>query len=137
MALGREAERIKQELQRVVLLRRELIELEHEWRDLLDALEDSLTDPSSGCFEVAQAVAAQRMALRRRLTEAQLRGWARIRSVPLSALQRRVMGLRYVRGCAWSDVIAQVGKAKQYLLREHNKALEVLAQAEKTAAKKE
>ena len=121
-------------MMQAVTLRREWEALETEWRDLLAALEGD-TLAGEGVFStvdedgltLAQTVDRERMAVRRALTERQLRNWARIRSGGLTPLQQRILGLRFVQGCTWGDLVARVGKAKQYLLREHNKALEQLA----------
>lgn len=125
--ISKQAEAVKSEMLQAVLWRRELMALEDEWRDLLAVLEDAVGETAASGFAIAEVVNEERMALRRRLAEAQLKNWARIGAAPLSPLQHRVMGLRYVLGCTWGDLIERVGKAKQYLLREHNKALEILA----------
>lgn len=124
MAIGKEAEKIKNEMMAAVTMRRELEAVEREWRELLEILEDA----DEGGFALAEAVNRERMALRRELTAQQLHNWARIQAGELSPLQRRILGLRFVQGCTWSDITARLKKAKQYLLREHNKALETLAQ---------
>ncbi len=123
MAISKEAETVKNEMMATVTMRRELVALEEEWRGLLDVLEDA----DEGSFALAEAVNRERMALRRTLTVQQLRNWARIQAGGLSPLQGRILGLRFVQGCTWSDITARLKKAKQYLLREHNKALETLA----------
>ena len=133
--ISKEAEAIKQEMVQAVALRRELRALEEEWRDLLTILEEAVGETAASSFTVAQAVNEQRAVLRRALAETQLKNWARIGGVTLSPTARRVMGLRYVLGYTWGDLVARVGKAKQYLLREHNKALEALARKEKRAEK--
>lgn len=134
MAISKQAEAVKQEMMQAVSLRREWEALESEWRDLLEALEGGtlLGESVFGTADedgltLAQVVDRERMAVRRALTERQLRNWARIRGGGLSSLQQRILGLRFVQGCTWGDLVARVGKAKQYLLREHNKALEQLA----------
>lgn len=136
MAISKQAEAVKQEMMQAVSLRRECEALEREWRDLLEALEGgtllgesvfgAVSEDEDG-LTLAQVVDRERMAVRRALTERQLRNWARVRSGGLTPLQQRILGLRYVQGCTWGDLVARVGKAKQYLLREHNKALEQLA----------
>lgn len=124
MAISIRGERLKREMAEAVTLRRESDALEREWRELLEALEE-LPDEDLG---VAQAVNRERMAVRRALTQRQLTNWARITAGDLTPLQRRILGLRYVRGCSWGDIIAQLKKARQYLHREHNKALDKLAE---------
>ena len=125
--MDNEALAVKQELMTAVTLKRELEALDAEWHDLLAVLEEQ---GDSAEFAVAESVNRQRIAARRALTECRLRNWARICAGDLTPLQRRILGLRYVRGCTWSDLIAQIKKAKQYLLREHNKALVKLVESE-------
>lgn len=132
MAISKQAEKIKNEMITAVTMRREMTALEGEWRGLLDVLEDA----DEGSFALAEAVNRERMALRRALTAQQLRNWARIQAGELSPLQRRILGLRFVQGCSWGDITARLKKAKQYLLREHNKALETLAQRAFQSAEK-
>lgn len=127
MALSKLAEAVKQEMITAVQLRREVEALEQEWSDLLLALEGDVCEEDG--FGVAEQVQQERLALRRRLTRQQLKNWARVRAANITPLQRRILGLRYVQGCTWGDLIARLKKAKQYLLREHNKALEMLAHA--------
>ncbi len=126
MALSKTAEAVKQEMMTAVQLKREVEALEKEWSDLLLALEGDVCEEDG--FGVAEQVQRERLALRRRLTRQQLKNWARVSGATLTPLQRRVLGLRYVQGCTWGDLTARLKKAKQYLLREHNKALEMLAQ---------
>ena len=123
--ISKQAEAIKQEMMQAVIRRRELL-----------MLEDAVGETAASGFVVARTINAERMQLRRTLAEAQLRNWARITAAPLSPLQRRLLGLRYVLGCTWGDVVLRVDKAKQYLLREHNKALELLALTAVSEAKK-
>ena len=134
--IGKQAETVKNEMMQAVLLRRELEALEQEWSDLLAVLEDAVGETAASSFAIAQVVNAERMAIRRRLAEAQLRNWARIGGAPLTPLQHRILGMRFVQGCTWGDLVDRIGKAKQYLLREHNKALETLAKTAASAPKK-
>lgn len=135
--LSKQAECVKNEMLEAVTWRRELTALEEEWCDLLAVLEDAVGETAASSFAIAQVVNAERMTLRRQLAEAQLRNWARICKAPLTPLQHRILGLRFVQGCTWGDLVERVGKAKQYLLREHNKALEILAKTEDPAPKKQ
>lgn len=132
MALQKRAEQLKREMMEAVTLRRELETVDAEWHDLWLALDDG--DGGEGEWAVIQAVYRERQALRRRLVQRQLSNWARLCGAPLTPLQRRLMGLRFVRGCPWSDIVARLQKAKQYLLREHNKALERLADGDEKKA---
>ena len=133
--ITKQAERVKTEMMPAVTWRRELEALEQEWNDLLWVLEDAVGETAASSFAVAETVNAERMQIRRRLAAAQLRNWARIHKAPLTPLQHRILGLRFVQGCSWGDLVTRVGKAKQYLLREHNKALEILAKTAATAPK--
>ena len=134
MAIGMIAEEIKQEMMEAVTLRREWEMLEQERHDLLLALEESVATESD--FVIAEEVARECEALRRALTKRQLRNWARINRVPMTPLQKRVLGMRFVRGCPWGDIIREQKKAKQYLIREHNKALNKVAEPEMQALQK-
>ena len=111
-------ENVKKEMMAAVTLRRELEAVEREWRDLLAILEDGELNESE--YTIAEAVNRERMQLRRELTRCQLKNWARLCRAPLTPLQRRILGLRFVQSCTWSDIVSRVQKAKQYLLREHN-----------------
>ena len=136
MAISKQAEEVKQEMMTAVTLRRELEMLEREWHDLLTVLEECVGETAASTFAVAQSVNNERMMLRRALAEQQLRNWARIRSAALTPLQNRLLGMRFVQGCTWGDITARMQKAKQYLLREHNKALEILAKTPSQKTKK-
>ena len=107
MALSKQAEALKAQMGCVVAHRRELGAVEQEWRELLAMWE-----------------------------EAELpMNWSRIsRCAALSPFQRQVLGMRYVRGCSWGDMTVRLSRARQYLLREHNKGLERLVQAASEAA---
>ena len=132
--IGRAGEEIKKEMMVVVTLRRELEAVEREWRDLLTILENGEWNESESA--IAEAVNRERMQLRRELTRCQLKNWARLSRVPLTPLQRRVLGLRFVQACPWSEIVARVQKAKQYLLREHNKALDAIGAFETARRRK-
>lgn len=132
--MSKTAEAVKREMMTAVTLRRELEALEQEWRDLLEALENSVIDDEG--LALAESVNRERMALRRAFTRQQLKNWARVRAGRLTPLQNRILGQRYVQGCTWGDIVARQKKAKQYLLREHNKALEKLAEQVFQNAKK-
>ena len=122
--ISRAGEEVKKEMMTAVTLRRELEAVEREWRDLLTVLEEGELGESE--YAIAEAVNRERAALRRELTRQQLKNWARLSKAALTPLQRRVLGLRFVQGCPWSEIVERVQKAKQYLLREHNKALDIL-----------
>ncbi len=128
--ISKQAEAVKQEMLQAVVWRRELAALEAEWRDLLSILEEAVGEHAASSFTVAQMVNEQRTVIRRKLAEAQLKNWARICSGGLTPIQRRILGLRFVLGYTWGDLVARVGKAKPYLLREHNKGLQALADKE-------
>ena len=127
MAMSAEAEAIKNEMMTARFVRQELEQLEREWQDVLLVLEEQ---GEAAEYAVLDAMNEERCVLRRQLAERQLRNWARISAGALTPLQRRILGLRYVRGCSWSDVIERIGKVRQYLFREHNKALEKLVVCE-------
>lgn len=126
MALSVGAEKMKAELQKVVALRRELRAMDEEWQDIL-ALEEEFAGMEEVDVQLLHDLHGERMAVRKALAAAQLRNFARLQHTALSELQRRIMRLRYIQGLPWSDLIERVGHSKQYLLREHNKALERLS----------
>ena len=126
MALTKTAEAVKQEMMIAVALRRECEALEKEWSDLLLALECDTVEEDS--LQAMECLHRERLAVRRRLTRQQVKNWARVCGGGLTPLQKRILGLRYVQGCTWGDLTERLKKAKQYLLREHNKALEKLAE---------
>ncbi len=127
MALSDKAQELKTEMQRVVADTRELEAVESEWRELLFLEEERLCDATDEELPIITELFAERAALRKILATHQLHNIVRLQHAPLSALQRRIMRLRYVKGNTWRDIIGVLNKTKQYLLREHNKALEILA----------
>ncbi len=131
MAISNEAQAVKEELAAAITLRRELETLEKEWSELLTVMEDS--DLPMSEFAAVEAVHRQRTAVRRALSACQIRNWARISKAALTPFQQRILGLRYVRNLTWSDLLVTVRRSKQYVLREHNKALERLVHSELAA----
>lgn len=135
MALSAGAEKMKAELQKVVALRRELRAMDEEWQDIL-ALEEEFCGLETVDMRLLHDLHTERMAVRKALATQQLRNFSRIQHTLLTDFQRRIMRLRYVQGLTWGDLIARVGHSKQYILREHNKALERLTlEAQKKAQK--
>lgn len=130
MALSKQAEVLKAQMGCVVAHRRELGAVEQEWRELLAMWEEAELPMMTASLALAKEICRQRYALRRVLTAEQLVNWSRISGcAALSPFQRRVLGMRYVRGCSWGDMTVRLSRARQYLLREHNKGLERLVQA--------
>ena len=127
MALSVSAEKMKTELQKVVALRRELRALDEEWQDIL-ALEEEFSGLEEVDMQLLHDLHAERLAMRKVLAAAQLRNFSRIQHTLLTDFQRRIMRLRYVQGLTWGDLVERVGNSKQYILREHNKALERLCE---------
>ncbi len=125
MALSVSAQKIKAELQKVVALRRELRAMDEEWQDIL-ALEEEFSGLEEVDVQLLHDLHTERMAVRKALAVAQLHNFSRIQHTLLTDFQRRIMRLRYVQGLTWSDLVERVGHSKQYILREHNKALERL-----------
>lgn len=124
MALSEKANRIKGRMMSVVMEQREHTAVEEECRDWLSWYENH-------CDGEAESITAEllrsRLEVRRRLAEAQLHNIALLGRVTLTPFQRRIMRLRYVQGRTWSCIVEEVGKSKQYVLKEHNRALETLA----------
>lgn len=128
MALSKQAEALKNRLQAVVADMRELEAVEAEWRDWLYREEEY--EPSGEedvcTLTVFEELYAERKALQKQVAKRQLQNWVVLQYARVNGLQRRILRLRYIQGRSWGDIIEAVGKSKQYLLREHNKALEAL-----------
>lgn len=136
MGLSEGAQRMKAELQKAVGLRRELAAMDEEWQDIL-LLEEEYTGLEAADMQLLHELHTERFAVRKALAAQQLRNFSRLQHTLLTDLQRRIMRLRYIQGCTWSDLTGRLGLSKQYVLREHNKALERLAfDARKQAQKK-
>ena len=130
MALSEKAQTIKCEMQAVVADKRELEAVEAEWRELLLLEEERLCELTDGELPIVTELFEERQRLRKRLATHQLRNFARLQHAPMIPLWRRIMRLRYIQGRTWSDIVGVLNKTKQYILREHNKALETLAKRE-------
>ena len=131
MALSEGAVRLKQELMRAVTYQRALEAARLEWEDLLSLEETAEWQPLSDKW--VQEAQAERYALQKQLAQAQLENWARIRRVKLTDNRWRILRLRYVQGFTWARIVARCGCSKQYILREHNRALEQIAAGEGAA----
>ena len=131
MALSEQAQALKTQMQAVVADKRELEAVEAEWRDLLEFEEERLCGITDGELPIVTELFDERHRLRKALATHQLQNMARLQHALLTPLQRRVMRLRYVQGRAWREIVGYLGKTKQYLMREHNKALEILAKQPK------
>ena len=127
MSLSEQAQAVKADLQRVVADRRELEAVEAEWRDWLTLEEERLEMMTDEELPMIAELFAERQAVRKTLAAHQLHNVSVLQKASLSGLQRRVMRMRYVQGRTWSEIVGDLQKTKQYLLREHNKALEILA----------
>ena len=127
MSLSEKAQELKTVMQQVVADTRELEALEAEWRDLLLLEEERLCELTDGELPIVTELFSERTSLRKQLATHQLQNIVRLQHAVLTPLQRRIMRLRYVQGRTWRDIVGVLGKTKQYLLREHNKALEILA----------
>lgn len=117
MALSEQAQRIKKEMNTVVVLRREWELMCDEWRQM------ALGDECWGEDLIWQLLLEKR-ALQRELAQVGLRNWMRLQGSNLSERHRQLLYRRYVQGRSWADIIRTLGKSKQYVLREHNRALE-------------
>ncbi len=127
MGLSEKACELKTQMQAVVADKRELEAVEAEWRDLLLLEEERLCGLTDGELPIVTELFDERQRFRKVLATHQLQNIARLQHATLTPLQRRVMRLRYVQGRAWREIVGDLQKTKQYLLREHNKALEILA----------
>lgn len=131
MALSEKAQELKTQMQVVVADKRELEAVEAEWRDLLVFEEERLCGITDGELPIVTELFDERQRLRKALAMHQLQNITRLQHAALTPLQRRIMRLRYVQGYAWREIVGDLKKTKQYLLREHNKALEILAKQSK------
>lgn len=127
MALSEKAQELKTQMQAVVADKRELEAVEAEWRDLLEFEEERLCGITDGELPIVTELFEERRRLRKVLATHQLQNIARLQRAGLTPLQGRVLRLRYVQGRTWKEIVGYLEKTKQYLLREHNKALEILA----------
>ena len=125
--LSEQAQVLKTQMQAVVADKRELQAVEAEWRDLLVFEEERLCGITDGELPIVTELFDERQRLRKALAMHQLQNITRLQHAALTPLQRRIMRLRYVQGRAWREIVGDLEKTKQYLLREHNKALENLA----------
>ena len=131
MGLSEKAQELKTQMQAVVADKRELEAVEAEWRDLLDFEEERLCGLTDGELPIVTELFDERGRLRKALATHQLQNIVRLQHAAITPLQRRVLRLRYVQGNTWKEIVGYLGKTKQYLLREHNKALEILAKQPK------
>jgi len=131
MALSEQAQALKTQMQAVVADKRELEAVEAEWRDILLFEEERLCGITDSELPIVAELFDERQRLRKALATHQLQNVTRLQHAALTPLQRRVMRLRYVQGRAWREIVGDLKKTKQYLLREHNKALEILAKQPK------
>lgn len=131
MGLSEKAQELKTQMQAVVADKRELEAVEAEWRDLLDFEEERLCGIADGELPIVTELFDERRRLRKAIATHQLQNIVRLQHAAITPLQRRVLRLRYVQGNTWKEIVGYLGKTKQYLLREHNKALEILAKQPK------
>lgn len=124
MALSKQAEALKNRLQALVVDKRELEAVQAEWRDWLYREEEC--EEETCALSVLEELYAERKALQKQVAKRQLQNWVVLQYAQVSGLQRRLLRMRYIQGRPWSNIIDSLGKSKQYLLREHNKALELL-----------
>ena len=127
MALSEAAAAVKAAMVQVVADKGEIEALEQEWRDLLDVVETQVYEQTDGEVSISEEMHERRTRLRKRLAAHQLRNLAWMQGATLSALQRRVMRMRYLHGYRWEEILQRTDMTKQYLMREQNKALEAVA----------
>ncbi len=121
--MSERAKAVKASMSGVLALRQALTAAQEEWREL------SQTDGLLGEDLVWQLILEKR-ALERQLAAAGLKNWVRMRRAGLNDRRQRLLRLRYVKGEPWSVIVTNMGKSKQYLIREHNKALEQMVRTE-------
>lgn len=117
MSLSERAQAIKKQMSGVVTLRREWEAMREEWRQMARSEE---------CWgeEFIWQLLLEKRALQRELAKAGLRNMARLQRSGLNERRRQLLHMRYVQGRSWADIVQTLGKSKQYVLREHNRALE-------------
>ncbi len=117
MSLSERAQAIKKQMSGVVTLRREWEAMREEWRQMARSEE---------CWgeEFIWQLLLEKRALQRELAKAGLRNMARLQRSGLNERRRQLLYMRYVQGRSWADIVQTLGKSKQYVLREHNRALE-------------
>lgn len=120
MALSERARTVKKQLSVVLSLRQVLTAVEEEWREMAGR-EELLGE------DVIWQLILEKRALQRQLAAAGLRNWVRLRQAGLNDRRQRLLRLRYVNGEPWSLIVTVMGRSRQYLMREHNKALEQVA----------
>lgn len=119
MALTPTAQAVKKQLSAAVAARRAVAALDDECRDLL-ARDEALGDG------LIRQLLAEKRALRKQWAALSLRNYARLQHAPLNSRRRRLMRMRYVQGQTWAAITAAFGVSRQYLMREHNRSLELL-----------
>ena len=122
MALSKTAMAMKQKMSAVITLRRALEAMEREWQELASA-DEALGE------ELVWQLLLEKRHLQRQAAQRGLQNWVLLRRANLNERRFRLMKRRYVDGMPWSKVIALCGHSKQYLMREHNRALEQVATA--------
>ncbi|MBQ6829553.1 MAG: hypothetical protein IJO59_00355 [Clostridia bacterium] len=117
MSLSERAQVMKKQMSGVVTLRREWEAMREEWRQMARSEE---------CWgeEFIWQLLLEKRALQRELAKAGLRNMARLQRSGLNERRRQLLYMRYVQGRSWADIVQTLGKSKQYVLREHNRALE-------------
>lgn len=127
MALSAEAEVLKRELLKAVVLKKALTTAKAEWQDILWLSEQ--TDEPQPLW--AEDIRAEKHALQKELAAAQLHNFALIQKAALPPRQDRIMRLRYVQGLRWQEILERLHYTKQYILRQHNAALEMMVKRAK------
>lgn len=117
MALSEAAVTLKKKMSAAVTLRREWETMREEWREM------ACSDECLG-EDLIWELLLQKRALERELAKAGLTNFARLQRAGLNERRKRLLHMRYVQGRSWADILQTLGKSKQYVLREHNRALE-------------
>lgn len=122
MALSEAAIVLKKKMSAAVTLRREWEAMREEWRQM------ACGDECLG-EDLIWELLLQKRTLARELAKAGLQNVARLQKAGLNARRKRLLHMRYVQGRSWADIVQTLGQSKQYLLREHNRALEQVVKA--------
>ena len=117
MALSERARAVKKQMSTAVALRREWELMREEWRQMATG-DECLGE------ELIWQLLLEKRTLQRELTAVALKNLAWLQRCGLSERHRKLLCMRYVQGRSWAEIIDRLGKSKQYVLREHNRALE-------------
>ena len=122
MALSRAAMMVKKRMSGVVTVQRALEAMKQEWQELA-------SDDRALGEELVWQLLLEKRQLQRQAAACGLKNWVLLRRAGITGRRLQLMKLRYVKGLSWTEVIKTMDRSKQHLMREHNRALEMIAAA--------